>query len=206
MNDVDTAEHGDPMGAARDAFGRLTPMPRLPHAPGYWTATEEEGFRRFHDTFGVMFLSYADRQLRNRFDAEDAVHTTFEVVVKIWPQVMGMEFPASYAWKVLKHRIADLQRDRLRVSPTEDVRLGEELDRDAAATDPYGHVSVEDALRRLPERQREAVVLRRLVGMTTAQTAEVMGVKEDSVRIHLKRAKTRLTRILRDDVEGRSQG
>ncbi|WP_260614422.1 sigma factor-like helix-turn-helix DNA-binding protein [Streptomyces sp. WAC07061] len=61
-------------------------------------------------------------------------------------------------------------------------------------------------MHRLPERQREAVVLHRMAGMSTQETAEVMGVKEDSVRIHLKRAKSRLTPLLHDDAERRRQG
>lgn len=210
MSDVDTAEHGDARGAARDPWGRLIPMPRLPHAPGHWTAEEEAAFRAFHKMFGSKFAKYAQRQLGNRFDAEDAVHITFEVVVRIWPEVAAMEYPASYAWKVLKNRIADVLRDRARVSPVEDDRLAEELDRRVLGTDPAERaavrLSVEEALRRLPERQREAVVLHRMVGMSTQETAEVMGVEEDSVRMYLKRAKSRLTRLLRDDAERRRQG
>ncbi|MEV7442826.1 sigma-70 family RNA polymerase sigma factor [Streptomyces sp. NPDC091204] len=179
-------------------------------APGHWSAREERRFREFHEAFGSKFARYAERQLGNRFDAEDAVHITFEVVVRIWPQVVAMEYPASYAWRVLKNRIADVLRERARVSPVEDDRLAEELDRQVLGTDPAERaavrLSVEEALRRLPERQREAVVLHRMVGMSTEETAEVMGVKEDSVRIHLKRAKARLTRLLRDDAERRRQG
>jgi RNA polymerase sigma-70 factor (sigma-E family) len=49
-------------------------------------------------------------------------------------------------------------------------------------------VSIRVALRRLPQRQREAVVLRFYVDLSEAETASVMGVSVGSVKTHLHRA------------------
>ncbi|MFD7557418.1 hypothetical protein ACFV9E_23125 [Streptomyces sp. NPDC059835] len=102
MSEVGTAEHGDPVGMTPDAWGQLLPqplpctagkggvgataspveMPRLPEAPG-WTPEQQTAFRRFHRQFAEKFLLYAEGKLPNRCDAEDAVNSTFEVVVRI---------------------------------------------------------------------------------------------------------------------------
>lgn len=214
MSEVGTAEHGDPVGMTRDAWGRLLPqpvsgiarsdvgpaveMPRLPGAPGHWTPEQEAAFRRFHWDFAERFLLYAEGKLPSRFDAEDAVHSTFEVVVRIWPRVSQMEFPAAYAWRVLKNRIADLYREGSRIGPVDDERLQAELDRYPGGdpgTELVNLMALQEAIRDLPDRQQEALVLDAL-GLPVEQVAEVMGIKEESARMYLKRARARLKRCL----------
>lgn len=50
------------------------------------------------------------------------------------------------------------------------------------------------ALRRLPARQRETVVLRYYLGCSEARAAELMGISTGSVKTHLSRAVTALAR------------
>ncbi len=56
---------------------------------------------------------------------------------------------------------------------------------------------IEEALRRLPSRQREAFVLRYWQDMDVAETARVMGCSEGSVKTHCSRAVHALATILR---------
>ncbi len=53
------------------------------------------------------------------------------------------------------------------------------------------------ALERLPTRQREALVLRHLEGLSTEETARAMGCSTGSVKTHLSRAMQALREILR---------
>ena len=52
-----------------------------------------------------------------------------------------------------------------------------------------------DALGKLPDRERDAIVLRLLEGKDTAETAEILGVGPDTVRSILQRAVYRLRRM-----------
>ena len=54
------------------------------------------------------------------------------------------------------------------------------------------HVDVARALATLPQRQREVAVLRYLLGMSTQETAEVLGVGEGTVKNSLSKARTAL--------------
>ena len=56
------------------------------------------------------------------------------------------------------------------------------------------------ALRRLPARQREAVVLRVLLDLDVETTAKQLGVAPGTVRAHLSRAMTALRRELGTEV------
>ena len=53
------------------------------------------------------------------------------------------------------------------------------------------------AMHALPPRQREAVVLRHYAGLSTAQTAQMLGISADAVQRHTERAMSSLDGILR---------
>jgi RNA polymerase sigma factor (sigma-70 family) len=57
-------------------------------------------------------------------------------------------------------------------------------------------VTLAEALRELPPRQRDAVVLRYLVDMSEADVANALGVAPGTVKSHLNRAVTRLRTAL----------
>ncbi|MEE9141261.1 MAG: sigma factor-like helix-turn-helix DNA-binding protein, partial [Gammaproteobacteria bacterium] len=48
--------------------------------------------------------------------------------------------------------------------------------------------ALDEAIRALPERQRETFLLRTLEGLNVAETARVMGVTDGSVKTHYSRA------------------
>lgn len=74
--------------------------------------------------------------------------------------------------------------------------------RGATIDAPPGGVGVEEraelveALRRLPARQRQTVVLRYLADLSEAQTARAMGCSEGTVKTHASRALTSLRKTL----------
>jgi RNA polymerase sigma-70 factor (ECF subfamily) len=59
-------------------------------------------------------------------------------------------------------------------------------------------LGVWDAVRRLPRRQREAVVLMYVEGLTRAEIAAAMGVSTETVKTHLDRARSFLAEALED--------
>jgi RNA polymerase sigma factor (sigma-70 family) len=61
------------------------------------------------------------------------------------------------------------------------------------------------ALRRLPARQREAVVLRFYAGLPEADVAKAMGISRGAVKSHVARGKSTLRGIL-DDAASRGYG
>jgi RNA polymerase sigma factor (sigma-70 family) len=62
--------------------------------------------------------------------------------------------------------------------------------------DPDSRMSVVDALRSLPLRQRQSVVLRDWAGFETSEVARILGTKESTVRVHLARGRAALREVL----------
>jgi RNA polymerase sigma-70 factor (ECF subfamily) len=61
--------------------------------------------------------------------------------------------------------------------------------------------AIEAAVAKLPEDFRSVFVLRAVEGMSGAETAECLGIPEETVKTRLHRARTRIQEMLRRDVE-----
>lgn len=114
-------------------------------------------------------------------------------------------------YRILHNRIRDWHRRRrvrdgvLRFFGGQE---GEELDPIALARDPAAVApdealersealaALEQALRTLPARQREAFVLRNFEGLDVTETAAAMGCSDGSVKTHFSRATHRLRQLL----------
>jgi RNA polymerase sigma factor (sigma-70 family) len=128
----------------------------------------------------AVLASVGDRQL-----AEDLVAEAFTRAWMSWGKVS--RHPAPYGWVVrtaLNTRLSWWRRRRREFTPGLD-RAGDVEDTAAGAEvfDP----SLLAALRRLPRRQHEVVVLRVLLDLDTRGTAKVLGIAEGTVAVHLAR-------------------
>ncbi|OKH97604.1 hypothetical protein AMK13_38345 [Streptomyces sp. CB02056] len=157
----------------------------------------------------ARYLEWAYLQLGSDADAEDAVDATFDKLADKWCQMLRMDNLPGYAWKVLKHRVVDQARMRGRRAAPMDIAAFE------AALTTMSHDPFEDLaealaayheIRRLPERQRDVMELRSCLGFTTEEVADLMGVKDATIRSHMSQARQRLAARLREDVEGTADG
>lgn len=155
----------------------------------------------------------AELHLGNREDALDAVQDAMLRLVKHYRDKPAGEWTPLF-WGILRRRIVDLQRRRkVRSIVIGWLGGGHDDDGDELPTwepadsgpDPLEKLHVEQsyadvaaAVRKLPQRQREAFTLRVLEGLDVAETAMVMGCSEGSVKTHLSRAMQHLREQLED--------
>ena len=91
----------------------------------------------------------------------------------------------------------DMLRKRRNTTPLDEARLSiptiseEELGRAQQLK------FVEEALRTLPEKERAAVTLRDIEGLSTREVAEILGSSEVTVRSQVSAARTKIRKILR---------
>jgi RNA polymerase sigma-70 factor (sigma-E family) len=132
----------------------------------------------------VVLISVGDRHL-----ADDLVAEAFTRAWTSWRKVRG--HPAPRAWVVrtaLNMHVSWWRRRR------REVALGSQDEAAAASQYPGLDSSLVAALRRLPARQREVIVLRLLLDLDTATTARTLRVPSGTVASHLHRGLAALRR------------
>lgn len=133
---------------------------------------------------GSLTLMCGDRDA-----ATDAVAEALSRALERWDRVRVMDAPEGWVYRVA---VNVWKRRQRRAS------LGAVLHRRAAAgTDDADRfdglpVEVRDLLERLPDREREVVVLRLVLGLSQAETARLLGIAEGSVGSALHDARHRL--------------
>jgi RNA polymerase sigma-70 factor (ECF subfamily) len=59
-------------------------------------------------------------------------------------------------------------------------------------------LDIESAIRRLPRRQRQVVVLHYLADLSVAEVGQVLGLEPGTIKAHLSAARRRLSILLED--------
>ena len=121
-------------------------------------------------------------------DAEDVVMDAFVGLSRRWQPVRRTEDAFFY----LRASVVNGSRSRLRRLKVARERRHTQLDRDSAPADQAAMAHLEQeavvrALRVLPRRQREVLVLRYYDGASEAEIAEVLGISVGSVKTHASR-------------------
>jgi RNA polymerase sigma-70 factor, ECF subfamily len=129
-------------------------------------------------------------------DAEAAADAAQEALTRAWQHWEKIEGTRPDAW--LRTVALNLCRSRWRKLGREarlrriGITVGEDVARD---------IDLHAALRALPQRQREAVVLHHLQDLTVDDCADAMGVSAGSVKQHLSRGRAALATALATPME-----
>lgn len=148
-------------------------------------------------------LGLAQRMLGDAAEAEDVVQETF---LRAWKQAPKWR-PGPARFDTWLHRVAlNLCYDRLRRRrevatdhPPEQADPGPAPDRGLQAQDVGRRVA--EALRRLPDRQREAIVLCHYQELGNIEAAALMGITVEALESLLGRGRRALRAALADMVE-----
>lgn len=144
-------------------------------------------------------VAYAGRMLNDRAEAEDVAQEAMLRLWKIAPDWrQGEAKVTSWLYRVATNLCIDRQRRRRRQAPLEaagdpaDARPGAE----EALTDTDRARALQAALDALPERQRQAVVLRHLEGLSNPEVAAIMDIGVEAVESLTARGKRALAQAL----------
>lgn len=145
-----------------------------------------------------QLLSFAARMLGDKEEAEDVVQ---EAMLRLWKAAPGWE-PGRAQVSTWLYRVAsNLCTDRLRRRRTTSIDSVPELADGAIGADERMQQAarvqaLEAALLGLPERQREAVVLRNLEGLSNPEIGAVMDLSVEAVESLLSRGRRGLKAML----------
>ncbi|MHB1836077.1 MAG: RNA polymerase sigma factor [Solirubrobacteraceae bacterium] len=156
----------------------------------------EEAFRAIHDRYRVRMLAYARQMLASSpADPEDVVQEVF--VRAYWGLRASDRQLALRAWlyRIAHNRCIDELRRPQAVASNQ----GEALVAEPGHGDPVARLEQRDTLRRLiddvrrlPDQQRSALLMRELAGMTYADVAGALSVSVPAVKSLLVRARVGL--------------
>ncbi len=158
----------------------------------------DDSVRHFENFFRTEYprllrvLSAAD------LGADDALQEAFTKAALAWEVISAYEDPAGWVRHVAVRRLLDERRSSLRKRAA--------IERLHARSAPATHdrdaaLDLAAAIGELPARQRVALSLFYLGGLTSAETGDAMGISAGAVRFHLHEARIRLRERLevRDD-------
>jgi len=158
-------------------------------------------------------LRIAQISLRDRDEALDVVQDAMLKLATRYGDRAAGEWPPLF-FRILSNRIRDWHRRHAVRSRVLSFFGGQDNDRPdpvaiapaAADDEPVARlvgdetaVRLDAALRTLPDRQREAFMLRVFENLGVSATAQAMGCTEGSVKTHHSRAVARLRELLGDD-------
>jgi len=145
-----------------------------------------------------LVLVTALRLLGNMEDAQDASQ---EVFLKLYRNLRKLERAGNltgWLYRVTVNVCHDSRRRRAGEAPVEEA--GEAPDQSAdprqILTDAERRRALAMSLRQLSERERAAVTLRDLEGLSTQEAALAMGVNEATVRSHISQARVKMKGFL----------
>lgn len=152
-------------------------------------STTPSSFDTFFRDEQAPLLRYCWGLTTDRDSARDLAQEAMARAWRDWEQIEGTR-PAAWIRTVALNLVrSDWRRSR---TPAPAPRAVEQTDR-PIDTDLVA------ALRALPDRQREAVVLHHLGDLSVEDCAAVMDLAVPTVKSHLQRGRARLAELLADD-------
>ena len=165
--------------------------------------SDDSALAELYDRYGRVAYGVAIRVVRDRALAEDAVQDAFLDVWRSAARFRPDRSKASTWILTLVHRRAvDLVRreERRRGEPLEAAPEAVGDATDEAAWLALERARVHDALRQLPDVQREALELAYFEGFTQSELAERLGEPLGTIKTRMFNGLTRLREILADAV------
>ncbi|WP_283139638.1 SigE family RNA polymerase sigma factor [Rhizohabitans arisaemae] len=152
-----------------------------------------EEFRQYVVARGPTLLRAAYTLTGNRADAEDLLQAALTKTYLAWEGIQERAALDGYVRRAMVNiQISWWRRRRLR------EHLFDEVPEPSVAPEPDGdlHVQLQEALDRLPPRQRAVVVLRYYEDLTEPEIAKILEINVGTVKSTLSRAVAKLRGFL----------
>ncbi len=164
-------------------------------------AGNRDALRKVLETIRPIVVRYCRARFgvgeRQGVSADDVAQEVCLAVITALPRYKDQGRPfLAFVYGIAAHKVADAHRaaGRNRAEATDDLpdRASNDLGPEQLAIDADAAARMNRLLGVLPEKQREILILRVVVGMSAEETAEAVGSTAGAVRVAQHRALTRL--------------
>ncbi|MFV0296927.1 MAG: sigma-70 family RNA polymerase sigma factor [Hyphomicrobiaceae bacterium] len=162
---------------------------------------DRTAFRELAGRYLPFVLGVARRMLRDEAEAEDMAQ---EAMVRLWRNASGLELGPGGLRPWLRRVVSNLCIDRMRAGRHLTV-VDEVPDEPTPAPQLMGleeadlSQRVDGALRKLPERQRQALTLFHFEGLSQLEVGDALGISDEAVESLLARGRRALKAALKDE-------
>lgn len=168
-------------------FRQEGPPDLVEHSP-------ERAVTRLYEAHALGLVRLALVMVGDRPTAEDVVQDSFLGLYRRWGRLKDPGKALTYLRSsVLNNCRSVLRRRGRRLPGAQDPPVASAESR---VLDMEQGKEILDALRRLPHRQRETLVLRFVLDLSEEETAQIMRVSQGTVRSNTSRGRTALERML----------
>jgi RNA polymerase sigma-70 factor (ECF subfamily) len=158
-------------------------------------------FRKVVDRHLPLVLGVARRMLRDDAEAEDVAQ---EAILRLWRNASGLELGPGGFKPWLRRVVTNLCIDRVRASRhlsvveevPEEIEPARQLD---GLVDRDLSKRVDEALRALPDRQRQALTLFHFEGLSQSEVGTTLGISDEAVESLLARGRRSLKAVLQEE-------
>ena len=160
-------------------------------------------FEEFYRQYYLNACLYATRKTGNALDGEELAANAFVYCYQHFSEYDPEKASiGTWLYVVLNSRIKNFYRDRKIDVPLDS--LGDTIREEHSALERASELEedrqlIAKALKVLPETQRAIVVYRYFQDRTSAETAEILGISEGSVRTQLSRALAKMRQVIKEE-------
>jgi RNA polymerase sigma-70 factor, ECF subfamily len=155
---------------------------------------DAQSFDEFYLASVRRLTSHVHAMTGNLADAEDIVQEAFAKAWQHWGKVSGYTDPEGWVRTVaFRHRISVWRKATSR--RTAHRRHGPPGDEPALSPD---YVAIVTALRKIPQAEREAIVLHHIVGLTVDEIAAETGTPAGTIKARLHRGRQHMSVYVTD--------
>jgi RNA polymerase sigma-70 factor (sigma-E family) len=195
-------EPGDLVARPTDVTEAIAAVPLLTeavHAPASRAWDASDVVTEIYTAHYNQLVRLAVMLVHDLQTGEEVVQDAFEAMHLAWRRLRDTEKALSYLRQAIVNRSRSVLRHRKVVEMHAPKPAPDEQSAEHAAMTLIERSAVTSALRALPVRQREAVVLRYYGDFSEADIAKAMGISRGAVKSHTARAMAALKTILEQE-------
>ncbi|MCV7106807.1 MULTISPECIES: sigma-70 family RNA polymerase sigma factor [Mycolicibacterium] len=177
------------------------PGERLDAVVAEAVAGDRDALREVLETIRPIVVRYCRARVgtaeRSGLSADDVAQEVCMAAMLALPRYQDQGRPfLAFVYGIAAHKVADAHRaaGRNRAEPTESVpeRYAPDMGPEQQAINADSAARMEELLKVLPEKQREILIMRVVVGMSAEETAAAVGSTAGAVRVAQHRALAKL--------------